>query len=265
MIPHIHARTFGSGPRPALAIHCSLGHSGVWRGVAQSMGDGLTLHAHDLPNHGKSGDWDGQGVMHDTATAMALKVMDDIGTEPIDIIGHSFGATVALRLAIEHAPRVRSVAMYEPVYFAPIIADDPDFGPNYKRDTADFDAAIDAGNTEAAARAFNRAWAEGPAWDDIPAQSRAYMVDRIHFVRHSALFLIEDSAGLLAPGRFEQATMPALLMGGATSRWAAPVNNAIARRLPRVTSHVFDGVGHMGPITHPDAVAQVWHTFLNAV
>ncbi len=229
------------------------------------MGDGLTLHAHDLPNHGKSGDWDGQGVMHDTATAMALKVMDDIGTEPIDIIGHSFGATVALRLAIEHAPRVRSVAMYEPVYFAPIIADDPDFGPNYKRDTADFDAAIDAGNTEAAARAFNRAWAEGPAWDDIPAQSRAYMVDRIHFVRHSALFLIEDSAGLLAPGRFEQATMPALLMGGATSRWAAPVNNAIARRLPRVTSHVFDGVGHMGPITHPDAVAQVWHTFLNAV
>ncbi|WP_299555855.1 alpha/beta hydrolase [uncultured Tateyamaria sp.] len=265
MIPHIHARTFGSGPRPALAIHCSLGHSGVWRGVAQSMGDRLTLYAYDLPNHGKSGDWDGQGVMHDTATAMALRVMDDIGTEPIDIIGHSFGATVALRLAIEHAPRVRSVAMYEPVYFAPIIADDPDFGPNYKRDTTDFDAAIDAGDTEAAARAFNRAWAEGPAWDNIPAQSRAYMVDRIHFVRHSAPFLIDDSAGLLAPGRFEQASMPALLMGGAASRWAAPVNDAIARRLPRVTSHVFDGVGHMGPITHPDTVAQVWHTFLSAV
>ncbi|MEM8655952.1 MAG: alpha/beta fold hydrolase [Pseudomonadota bacterium] len=263
MIPHIHSRTFGSGPRPALAIHCSLGHSGAWRGVAAALGNDLTLHAYDLPNHGQSGDWDGQGVMHDTATAMALTVMDGIGAAPIDLIGHSFGATVALRLAIEHPDRVRSVALYEPVYFAPIIADNPDFGPNYARDTADFDAAIDAGDPEAAARAFNRAWGEGPRWHDIPAQNRAYMVDRIQFVRHSAPFLVDDSAQLLAPGRFARATMPALLMGGSTSRWAAPVNGAIARRLPRVTTETFDGVGHMGPLTHPDRVAKRWRSFLD--
>lgn len=262
MIPHIHTRTFGSGPRPALAIHCSLGHSGAWRGVGQASGNTLTLHAFDLPNHGQSGDWDGQGIMHDTATAMALDVMDRIGTAPLDLIGHSFGATVALRLAIEHPARVRSVAIYEPVYFAPVMADDPAFGPAYRRDTADFDAAIDAGDSTAAARAFNRAWADGPAWDDIPAQSRAYMADRIRFVRHSAPFLVDDSAGLLAPGRFARAAMPALLMAGSTSRWAAQVNGAIARRLPQVTTHTFDGVGHMGPLTHPADVAHRWHSFL---
>ncbi|WP_299610723.1 alpha/beta fold hydrolase [uncultured Tateyamaria sp.] len=262
MIPHINTRTSGSGSRAALGIHCSLGHAGAWRGVAAALEDQVTLHAYDLPNHGQSGDWDGQGIMHDTATAMALRVLDGIGADPIDIIGHSFGATVALRLAIEHPGRVRSVAMYEPVYFAPAMADDPGFRTRYTADTSDFDAAIDAGDSVAAARAFNRAWAEGPAWDDIPDQTRAYMVDRIHFVRDSGPFLADDSAGLLAPGRFERATMPALLMGGATSRWAAEVNSAIARRLPRVTSHMFDGIGHMGPVTHPDAVAAVWSEFL---
>ena len=265
MIPHIHSRTFGSGPRPALAIHCSLGHSGAWRGFADVVGHHTTLHAYDLPNHGKSGDWDGQGVMHDTATDMALAVLDQMGTGPVDIIGHSFGATVALRLAIEYPQRVRSVAMFEPVYFAPIMADDPSFGPRYKQDTADFDVAIDAGDLDAAARAFNRAWADGPAWEDLPAQSRQYMADRIMFVRNSTPFLVDDSADLLALGKFARATMPALLMGGGLSRWTAAVNGALARRLPNVEQITLDGVGHMGPITHPDQVAHLWFAFLERV
>lgn len=264
MIPHIGTRIFGSGPRPALAIHCSLAHSGVWRGVGSILADALTLHAYDLPNHGASGDWDGQGDMHDTATNMALAVLDDIGGDPVDVIGHSFGATVALRLAIQHPTRVRSIAMFEPVYFAPVIADDPSFGPRYKRDTADFDAAISAGDAENAARAFNRTWAGGSAWYDIPPQNREYMSERIHFVRDSTPFLVEDSAGLLEKGQFEQAKMPALLMAGAMSPWAAPVNAAIARRLPNVTEVTMERIGHMGPITHPAEVASAWTKLLES-
>ncbi|MBY5931659.1 alpha/beta hydrolase [Tateyamaria omphalii] len=263
MIPHFHSRSFGSGPRPALAIHCTLAHSGAWRGVGAALGDRLTLHAFDLPNHGKSGDWDGQGILHDTATAMACAVMDDIGPDPIDIIGHSFGATVALRLAIEHPERVRSVAMFEPVFFAPAIADNPGFADRYAADTVDFDAALAAGDDEKAARAFNRAWGDGPPWDTIPAPTRQYMTDRIQFVRHSTPTVLHDSAGLLAPGQFDRATMPALLMAGATSPWAAEVNGAIARRLPHVQSETLDGVGHMGPITHPQTVARLWSAFLD--
>jgi len=258
VIPHIHCRTFGSGSRPVLAIHCSLAHAGAWRGVGAALADEVTLHAFDLPNHGKSGDWDGQGIMHDTATAMALSVLDDIGADPIDVIGHSFGATVALRLAIEHPTRIRSLAMFEPVYFAPAMADDPTFAQRYADATADFDRAIDANDTEAATRAFNRTWADGTPWADIPAQTRAYMTTRIHFVRHSAPFLVDDSAGLMAPGKFDRAGMPALLMAGALSPWAAPVNDAIAARLPNVRAVTLQGVGHMGPITHPTEVAAHW-------
>lgn len=245
-----------------LAIHCSLAHAGAWRGMGAAFGDIATLYGFDLPNHGKSGDWDGQGVMHDTAIDMALRVLDDLGPEPVDIIGHSFGATVALRLAIEHPDRVRSAILFEPVYFAPVMADDPAFRPNYIRDTADFDAALDAGDRDAAARAFNRAWGDSTRWEDIPQTSRRYMAERIDFVRHSAPFLLDDSAGLLAPGRFEAAHMPVLLMRGADSRWAGPVNAAIARRLPDARDIALPGLGHMAPITDPDAVAHPVRTFL---
>lgn len=245
-----------------LAIHCSLAHSGAWRGMGAALGDVATLHAFDLPSHGKSGDWDGQGVMHDTATDMALSVMGDLG--PVDVIGHSFGATVALRLAIEHPARVRSLILFEPVYFAPAMADDPAFAASYAADTAEFEAALDAGDRMGAARAFNATWGDEGAWDRVPQSTRDYMAARIFFVRNSAPFLIDDCAGLLAPGRFARADMPAVLMRGADSPWAAPVSDAIARRLPKATQITLDGVGHMGPVTHPKAVSAHVREFLSA-
>lgn len=245
-----------------LAIHCSLGHSGAWRGLGELLGDLVTLTAFDLPCHGKSGDWDGQGVMHDVATDMALSVMDQIGTAPCDVIGHSFGATVALRLAIAHPDRVRSAILYEPVYFAPALADDPEFARTYARDTRAFDVALDAGDNVGAARAFNEVWGNSTAWEDIPQATRDYMVARIAFVRDSAPFLIDDCAGLLAPGRFDAAHMPVLLMRGQASPWARVVNHAIARRLPDATDISLKGVGHMGPITDPEPVAALVRGFL---
>lgn len=265
MIPHIHHRSFGDGPRPALAIHCSLAHSGAWRGFGAAVGDRVTLHAFDLPCHGKSGDWDRTGVMHDTATDMARAVLDEIGADPIDVIGHSFGATVALRLAIEDPHRIRSLTMFEPVYFAPAMADDPAFGARYADITAAHEAAMEAGNHEAAARAFNRAWGGAGTWDSIPQTTRDYMVQRIGFVRDSGPFLIHDSAGLLAPGRFDQATMPALLIRGADSHWMAPVNAAIARRLPQSENVVLPGLGHMAPVSQPGDVARTWLDFLDRI
>ncbi|MEO0767197.1 MAG: alpha/beta hydrolase [Pseudomonadota bacterium] len=261
MIPHIHRASFGTGARPVLGIHCSLGHVGAWRGMGAALGDMLTLHAFDLPCHGKSGDWDGRGVMHDTATDMALAVLDDLG--PVDVIGHSFGATVALRIAIEHPWRVRSLVLFEPVYFAPAIADDPAFAKIYAENTKAFNDALDAGDRMAAARAFNATWGDAASWNDMPQSIRTYMADRITFVRDSASFLIDDSAELLAPGRFAAADMPALLMRGAGSPWSKAVNAAIARRLPQAQHVTLDGIGHMGPITHPKEVSATLRGFLN--
>lgn len=253
MTLYTHTRSFGHGPRKALAIHCSLAHSGAWRGVGQALADDLSMLAYDLPSHGRSGDWDRTGNVHDVATDMGLALL----TEPMDLIGHSFGATVAMRLAIEHPERVRSLAMIEPVYFAGAVEDDPDWLLTDSASDPAFVAALEAGDTMEAARIFNRGWGDGTRWHEIPEATRTYMADRIHFVPASGLFLHHDSAGLLREGMFDRANMPALLVEGSTSPDATDViNRSIARRLPDVTREVIEGAGHMAPITHPVEVAK---------
>ena len=89
----LYTRQFGHGPRHALAVHCTLAHSGAWRGVGEALADELTLLCPDLPSHGKSADWDGQGDLH----AYSTDLVRELVTEPIDIIGYSFGAWCAFR------------------------------------------------------------------------------------------------------------------------------------------------------------------------
>ncbi|WP_299686147.1 alpha/beta fold hydrolase [uncultured Tateyamaria sp.] len=262
MTPHVHRRTFGSGAHPILAIHCSLAHSGAWRGLARALGPEVTLHAFDLPNHGQSGDWDGTGDIHDAATAMARQVMDEIGDGPIDVIGHSFGATVALRLAVETPGRLRRAVLFEPVFFAAACVDDPAFAAEYTSFDWARATAYAEGRLEDAARIFNRQWGGAGTWDRLPAKARTYMSDRIGFVHHSTPSLIHDSANLLGPGRMDHAHLPILLMRGALSPWATKVNHAIALRLPCATETTVAQVGHMAPVTDPEATAAPVRTFL---
>ncbi len=262
---HVHSRSFGQGPRKALAIHCTLAHSGAWRGVGQAMGDVLTLDAFDMPCHGKTDDWDGTGNVHDLTTGIARDMIAKQGG-PVDLIGHSFGATVALRLAIENPELVRSAVLIEPVFFAAAAVDEPRRVEGYYAKNRDFDAALASGDKMEAARAFNRGWGDGTRWDQIPEQTRQYMADRIHFVGASSAVVLHDSPGLLAPGQFERATMPILLMEGDQSDdMTDAVNSALARRLPHAKRVVLEGLGHMAPITHPKEVAAAIRDFLAQV
>lgn len=255
-------RTFGHGPRKALAIHCTLAHSGAWRSVGDALADDLTILAFDLPSHGKSPDWDGKGNVHDLATDMARALL----TEPMDIIGHSFGATVGLRLAVESPELVRSLTMFEPVYFAAAVVDDPEGVASDMGNNVAFNAAYASGDMMEAARVFNSGWGDGSGWEATPDKLRQYMADRIHFVPASQPFLREDSAGLLEPGRFARADMPVLLMDGATSgKLAGLISRSLEKRLPNVTHRLIDGAGHMAPLTHPQAFADAVRAFLKTV
>jgi len=111
---------------------------------------------------------------------------------------------------------------------------------------------------------FNATWDDATPWDAILEDTRAYMTARIAFIRQSAPFVIQDRAGLLAEGQFAKAKMPVLLLRGATSKWTQAINTAIARRLADATQITLPGMGHMGPITHPDAVAASVRTFFEA-
>ena len=113
---HVHGHlinrvTVGQGA-PLAMIHCALASHETLLPLAGQIDGRIGLM--DMPGHGRSDDWDGRANYHDLLCD-ALTGSCAPGTH---VIGHSLGATVALRLAIERPELVGRLTLIEPVYFA---------------------------------------------------------------------------------------------------------------------------------------------------
>jgi len=231
---------------PALMIHCSLAqHQSLLR-LAGHVGGAVTLF--DMPGHGRSGDWDGvQDYQELTADIAAT-----LAPQPAHIIGHSFGATVALRLAITHPEKVSHLTLIEPVFFA-AAAGAPEHVANAEASRA-FTDALAQGDRVTATRLFLRLWGTGQAWDDTPQVVRDYAVARIHLVVAGGAAIEADNAGLRA--RLGDIACPVTLIEGAKSPAViGAIQSALAAAIPQVKRVIIDGAGHMVPVTHAAEVA----------
>ena len=110
-----HVSTLGAGARRVMALHCTMAFGGAWGNLAAALGEGVSVVAPDMPSHGKSSDWDEVSDFSETVYQASMAALDDA---PMDVVGHSFGAAIALRMAVEHPDRIRSLTLFEPVFFA---------------------------------------------------------------------------------------------------------------------------------------------------
>lgn len=242
------------GGRVALALHCSLAHAGAWRGVAEQL-RGTTLVAMDLPGHGRAADWDGVHDFHDVATAMARGLIRRIaGGAPVDLVGHSFGATVCLRLALESPALVRRLVLIEPPLFA--AARDTAEGTEACATHSEITRLIERDPAAGAAQ-FHRIWGAGERLAELPAHVQHYILARIHLVAVQSAALDLDQSMLLRAGGLEGISAPALLIEGADG---APIidiiHGVLARRLPSAVRMIVPGARHMLPVTHPAITAR---------
>ncbi|MEP6065130.1 MAG: alpha/beta hydrolase [Paracoccaceae bacterium] len=244
----------GHGSARVLAVHCTLAHSGAWNGFTRAMNGTAEVTAFDLPSHGKSPDWTPGQDQHRLSTDWGLGVL----TEPMHLVGHSYGATVALRMACEAPERMLSLTLFEPVFLAAARLDNPDCFALHDAEMAEFEATIERRDFEQAARAFNRVWGDGTPWFNFPEETRAYMAKRIHFVQGGAPFLMEDHAGLLKGDALSKLSMPVVLAQGEfTLDVVDATMAALARRIPSAKRAWIDGAGHMAPMTHPLELANI--------
>lgn len=251
-----HWRCWGEGGRPLLALHCSLAHSGVWAGVAQQLA-GVSLTAPDLPGHGRSADWDGSADFHGLTTRIAEALALALGGGgPVDLLGHSFGATVALRLALERPDLLRSLTLVEPVLFAAARAGGGREFAVHEAALLPFQRAMAAGDRELAAELFQALWGGDVPFNSLAEPQRRYIADRIHLIAAADPVLTHDRPGLLAPGRLESLSLPVLMIEGAKSpAVVASIQRELLGRLPNARHVVVAGAGHMAPITHSAPVA----------
>ena len=95
-LPFLRWRSWGGAERRALLLHGSTSSSATWWRVGPALADaGWRVKAPDLPSHGASPRSDRALTPEVAAAGLAAELAD----RPIDlVIGHSFGASVALAL-----------------------------------------------------------------------------------------------------------------------------------------------------------------------
>lgn len=244
-------QTIGSGPRPALAIHCTLGASGLWKPVLEPLGDQITATAFDQPNHGQSAGWDATGAEPGAFQKLVTQIAASFIDRPIDLLGHSFGASVALRIAAAAPEAIRTLTLVEPVLFAALPQSDTEWQAlRAKQDH--LEEMIAAGDLERAARAFMNDWGAGQPWETIPEHHRARFIQQMPMVGNISSANFEDPGQIAREGGIEAIDAPVMIVHGDRSPpIIPPVCAAIAERLQDVGTACIPGAGHMIPATHP--------------
>jgi pimeloyl-ACP methyl ester carboxylesterase len=103
----LHVHEWGSGPTVVLVHGVVLGGREAWR-AQRPLTERWRLVAPDRPGHGRSPD------ARQDFEAEAPIVADQLLQEPVHLVGHSYGAIVAMLMAARELEMVRSLTVIEP-------------------------------------------------------------------------------------------------------------------------------------------------------
>ncbi len=256
------AQVRGHGER-IVCLHSSTGSSAQWRRLQEALALRWQVLAPDLHGHGRSPAWPASTTSTLDVDGAAVAAMAGIHAgRSVHLVGHSYGAAVALQIALRHPQQVRSLTLYEPVAFGLLRtlagggcgAREAALG-EIEEVAASVASLVRAGSLDDAARVFVGYWGGGArAWSALNAGQQQAVSSRMPAVpRHfDALFGAEWDAQLL-----QRLQMPVLLMqGSATRASASRVSTLLAAALPRAQRVELPGAGHLGPLTHGETVAR---------
>lgn len=247
---------FEQGQGPAVVcLHSNASTSSQWRALGNLLSDRFRVIAVDGYGAGKSPAWTApRAVRLDDEVRLLDAVLARAG-DRFHLVGHSYGAAVALKAALAHAGRVLSVAVYEPTLFH-LVAQGGDplrsAVAGIWRAASEAAEAVERGDTHAGARRFIEFWMGAGAWDRMPASRQEAVAGSARNVRawRDALF----NETLLGPA-LAGLQVPVLCMWGEDSpESASSVILKLRALLPAMSLAPFAGLGHMGPVTHPDRV-----------
>lgn len=109
----LHTYRYGPSGRAAiLAIHGLTGHGQRWDTLANRHLPGFAIVAPDLIGHGRSS-WAAPWTIEANVAALAALLEAD-ATDPVTVVGHSFGGAIALSLAAARPDLVASLLLLDP-------------------------------------------------------------------------------------------------------------------------------------------------------
>jgi pimeloyl-ACP methyl ester carboxylesterase len=238
MLPYDEA---GSGP-VVILLHAGIADRSMWSDTLPALAeDGFRAIALDLPGFGDAAVPPGpQAPWNDV-----LATMNELGIERAAVVGNSFGAAVALRVAVLAPQRVSSLVLVStPMPGEP--------SPQLAAAWEDESDAIERGDVEGAARAVAEAWTASPG----PLRDRVETMQRRAFELQLAAGEVEDAPDPVDedPEALAKLDVPLLAVAGADEMpdFLAGAEQ-LAAAVPAARSVVIHGAGHLAPLETPEA------------
>ena len=198
-MPEPFFREAGTGPG-VVSLHANASTSGQWRGLMELLAPNFRVLAPDSYDSGKSPQWPSDRVIQLRDEVELIEPVLTRAGSPLALVGHSYGAAVALIAALANPGRVRAMALYEPTLFALLDAETP--APNeaegIRNAVADAGVALDEGNQDAAAERFIDSWMGTGTWNLTSEQRKRPIAASVTNVRRWAYALFTEPTPLEA-------------------------------------------------------------------
>jgi pimeloyl-ACP methyl ester carboxylesterase len=219
---------------PLVLVHGTAADHTRWKPVLPTLEEHFTVYAIDRRGRGGSGDSSEYAIEREFADVAS--VVDSI-REPVDLLGHSYGALCSLEAALLTS-NVAKLVLYEP----PIVAG-VDFYPSGAINK--LEALLNAGDRGAVVTTFMSEIAKVRPNDLKMLQSLRAWEARVAAAQTIPRELRADEDYLFDPERFKRLTAPTLLLvGGDSPRFLKVAGAAVYAALPDAKIAAMPGQQH---------------------
>jgi pimeloyl-ACP methyl ester carboxylesterase len=241
-----------------VCLHSSGSSGRQWAPIAAALAPRFEVATPELLGYTGATGWPvGKEVSLDDEVA-ALTPW--IHADGVHLFGHSYGATVALQIALRWPGRVKSLTLYEPVRFALLFEHPATAAAGTAIVVVGRQIGHEAlsGELPAAAQRFVDYWSGEGTWDRLPPPRQQLLASRMPKVQAEFEALFSDRVPAAA---YRALDVPMQLLGGSCSPLPArQVLDLLARQCPHATRTTLVGVGHMGPVEAPQKVLDALHS-----
>lgn len=246
----------GAG-EPLLLLHAGVADSRMWAKQAPAFADRYRVIRCDLRGFGRSDMPPGAFAYHDDVAGL----LDFLDVERAHLLGSSFGSQVALDVTLAYPRRVQSLILCAPS----VGGESP--SPRIRRFWEQEDAALEAGDLEAAVELNLRLWVDGP--QRMPKDVDPAVRRRVRTMQLEAFQKVVPEDAALQPlsppaiRRLDAVKAPTLILVGQLD---LEEKRVLARRLEReiagATAVVVDGAAHMLNMERPQTFNRHVRDFL---
>lgn len=249
---------------PVVLIHSSVSGNRQWKALGEALADRYRVLAINLFGYGETTPWPANTSQSLYAQAsLVLALLESTGGGAAHLVGHSFGASVALKAALLLGPRVKTLSLLEPNPF-PLLKQqgrlDAFLEARALRDHVKCFGSL--GEWEKVAERFADYWIGEGAWAGMPEKRKAAFAASLppNYYEWDAIMTEETTLE-----GWKSVAAPTLVVSDPRTR--RPIREIVeifAAACPHWSFKPLAHAGHMAPLTHPERVNPLIRQFLDS-